>query len=85
MYYLLFPELEDREAFREYLKSKDIMAPFHYVPLHSSVGGKKFGRTSGDLKVTDAVSDGLVRLPMYTMESSECDKVIEAVEDYFRS
>ena len=85
MYYLLFPELEDREAFREYLKSKDIMAPFHYVPLHSSIGGKKFGRTSGDLKVTDAVSDGLVRLPMYTMESSECERVIAAVEDYFRN
>ena len=85
MYYLLFPDLDHREAFREYLKSKDIIAPFHYVPLHSSVAGKKFGRTSGSMRVTDSVSNGLVRLPMFTMEDAECQRVIEVVQSYFNA
>lgn len=47
------------------MKSNGIGTPFHYIPLHSSPAGKKYCRTIGDMKITDKVSDTLVRLPLF--------------------
>jgi len=65
LYYLLLRDLQDRTQFIETLKDQGINCVFHYVPLHSSPAGKKYGRVSGCLSVTDIVSERLVRLPMW--------------------
>ena len=65
MYYVLLPSSQKRTALIEHLKSKDIHAVFHYIPLHDSVMGLKFGRTSGDLAQTTDLSSRLLRLPFW--------------------
>ena len=80
MFYLLLPTFEQRTRFISVLKKQGINAIFHYVPLHSSPAGQKYCRTSGVMKVTDDVSDRLVRLPLYC-DLSEIDqhKIVEAI------
>ena len=65
MFYLLMPTLEKRNLFIQHLKKNGIMAVFHYLPLHLSEMGKKFGGKIGDCPVTENISDCLVRLPFY--------------------
>jgi dTDP-4-amino-4,6-dideoxygalactose transaminase len=65
MYYLLLAGLEKRTAFIEAMKAADIGTVFHYIPLHSSPAGQRFGRTAGELLHTDAISARLVRLPFW--------------------
>ena len=65
MYYLLLPNLAARTDFIGRMKQAGIGAVFHYIPLHSSPAGKKFGRAAARLPVTDDVSDRLVRLPLW--------------------
>lgn len=78
MFYFLMGSLEARTAFISRMKERGITTPFHYVPLHSSPAGRKYGRTSGDLGTTDRVSKTLVRLPMYFDLGSDVETVIEA-------
>ena len=74
MYYvLLAPEVERQNVLDE-LKKHDIFSVFHYVPLHSSPGGKRYGRGHGELKFTDRQSERLIRLPLWvglTVEQQE--------------
>ncbi len=84
MFYLLLPDREDRDAFIEHMRSRDITCPFHYVPLHSSPGGLAYGRTHGELAVTDSISARLVRLPMFFELGREVDAVIAAAKDYLQ-
>jgi dTDP-4-amino-4,6-dideoxygalactose transaminase len=65
MYYVLLAPDLDRKKVIDKLREKNIFSVFHYVPLHSSPGGKRFGRASGTLEVTDTQSDRLLRLPMW--------------------
>lgn len=65
MYYLLLPGLKERTEFIAKMKEEGIQCVFHYLPLHSSPAGRKFGRPCGDLSNTDRVSDTLVRLPLW--------------------
>ena len=64
-FYLLMPSLEKREALIEHLKENRINAVFHYLPLHLSKMGKKFGFKSGDCPITEDISERIVRLPLY--------------------
>jgi dTDP-4-amino-4,6-dideoxygalactose transaminase len=78
-YYLLLPTREARDAFIADLGECGILAVFHYVPLHSSPGGRRFGRVAGDLPVTDSVSERIVRLPLWVdMTDEQIERVIEA-------
>lgn len=80
MYYLLMPSLEARTRFIQHLKENNIMAVFHYLPLHLSDMGLKFGGKPGDCPVTEDVSDRLVRLPLYCdMRIADNERVIEEV------
>lgn len=80
MYYLLMPSLEKRQALIEHLKSNRILSVFHYLPLHLSDMGKKYGGQAGDCPVTEEVSDRLIRLPFYnTISSSEQETVIDCI------
>jgi dTDP-4-amino-4,6-dideoxygalactose transaminase len=64
IYYLLVRDLDTRTALMAHLKSKNIYTTFHYVPLHNSPAGLKYGRAVGHLNVTEQFSDRLVRLPL---------------------
>ncbi len=80
IYSLLLKDLETRTALMADLKSKGIQSTFHYVPLHSSPAGLKYGRTVENLDVTNRVSECLVRLPLGSgMTHLEADYVSHAV------
>ncbi|MEE8289175.1 MAG: DegT/DnrJ/EryC1/StrS family aminotransferase [Nitrosomonadaceae bacterium] len=65
MYYvLLAPEIDRRKVLDEF-KRNDILSVFHYVPLHSSPAGQRYGRAHGSLTVTVNQSERLVRLPLW--------------------
>lgn len=83
MYYLLMPDLEKRTALIGRLKSVEINAVFHYVPLHSSPAGRRYGRVSADLSITDSVSERLVRLPLW-VGLTETDQM-RVVEEIYRA
>lgn len=65
MFYLKLKDLKTRTAFIQYLKEKGIHAVFHYIPLHSSTAGMRFGRFHGEDIYTTKESERLVRLPMF--------------------
>lgn len=79
MYYLLLPSLQDRTKFILGMKELGVSTVFHYVPLHSSPHGKVVARTHGDMTQTDALSDRLVRLPLWIGLENSQDKVIRAI------
>ncbi len=80
IYYLLLPDLDQRQGFIGHLKENGINSVFHYLPLHLSEKGKEYGGKPGDLPVTESVSDRLVRLPLYyDMGEIEMEKVLDAV------
>lgn len=80
MYYLKLKDLDQRTAFIEQLKANEIMAVFHYVPLHSAPAGKRFGVFNGTDQYTTTESERLVRLPIYYgMSDNERERVISNV------
>jgi dTDP-4-amino-4,6-dideoxygalactose transaminase len=82
MYYLLLRGPAERRRVIDDLDARGINAVFHYVPLHSSPAGRRYGRASRDLSVTDDVSGRLLRLPMWAdMYPETVDAVIEAVRE----
>jgi dTDP-4-amino-4,6-dideoxygalactose transaminase len=76
-YFLLLADLALRQRFIDTLRRQGVHTVFHYVPLHSSPAGRKFGRASGSMKVTDSVADRLVRLPLWIGLEEHQDYVIE--------
>ena len=85
MYYLLMRDRADRDGMIAHLNKQQIVAPFHYVPLHSSPAGQKFGRTHDELPITDSTSSCLIRLPMFYDLPDRLEMVIEAVEAYLKA
>lgn len=83
MFYLLLKDLEDRTAFIQHMRAREIITPFHYVPLHSAPGGQRFGRVEGPMNVTQEISETLVRLPMFFELGSQIEDVIDSAMDYF--
>lgn len=83
MYYLVLPSLEYRQALIAYLKSKSILTVFHYLPLHISEMGRRFGGRPGDCPVTEYTSDRLLRLPFYmTLTADEQIQVVDAIQSF---
>lgn len=86
MFYIKCADLKERSLLIDHLKQKDIMAVFHYVPLHTSPAGQKFGHFNGEDKYTTCESERLLRLPMwYGMNKNECQCVIEALLSFSTS
>jgi dTDP-4-amino-4,6-dideoxygalactose transaminase len=80
MYYLLVPDLPTRTALLQALNSQGINAVFHYVPLHTSPAGLKYGRAHGNLTRTQQLSERLVRLPLWVgMEECHVTRIAGAV------
>jgi len=84
LYYLLMPSPEDQRGLIAHLRELNITAPFHYVPLHSSPGGERFGRVApGGCEVTEQISGRLVRLPLFSqLTPDEQSRVIDGVVSY---
>lgn len=84
MFYIKCKDLKERSALIAYLKERDIMAVFHYIPLHSAPAGRKFGRFSGEDRFTTKESERLLRLPLYYgLNESDQDKVIEEINRFY--
>ena len=84
MFYIKVKDLAERTRFISFMKEKGIQCTFHYVPLHSSPAGIKFGRFHGTDVYTTKESDRLVRLPMYYHVAVEdAVAVTQAVLDFF--
>lgn len=82
LYYIILPSADDQARTLQGLDAKGVNAIFHYVPLHSSVAGRRFSRTSGSLSVTEDISRRLIRLPLWPgMTDAVVDRVIESVAD----
>jgi dTDP-4-amino-4,6-dideoxygalactose transaminase len=76
MYYILLESLAKRTEVIAQLKEQGVNAVFHYVPLHTSPAGKKYGRTSGELRHTGNLADRLLRLPLWVGMDEAQDRVI---------
>jgi dTDP-4-amino-4,6-dideoxygalactose transaminase len=84
LFHVLADSMAARMALASHLKAHGIASVSHYVPLHSAPAGRKWGRCSGELKVTDAVAERLLRLPVYYgMSDSQVDAVIDAVCGFY--
>ena len=81
MYYIILPTEEKRSEVITYLKQNEIMAPFHYIPLHLSPMGQRFGYKQGDLPITEEYSNRLLRLPLYAdLTNEDQEKVIKCLK-----
>jgi dTDP-4-amino-4,6-dideoxygalactose transaminase len=84
IFYIITRSLEERGQLIDYLKQNGIWSVFHYVPLHSSPAGIKYGRTAGTMRVTDDLSDRVLRLPIYyEMRKEDVDMVAEHVRRFY--
>ena len=84
MYYIKVRDLEQRSDFINFMKSKDVLTVFHYVPLHTAPAGLKYGRFHGEDNFTTRESDRLVRLPMYyALTEDDVNFICECVHEYF--
>jgi dTDP-4-amino-4,6-dideoxygalactose transaminase len=85
MYYILLRSGDEREKVLEELKKSRIGAVFHYVPLHSSPAGKRFGRVHGDVSLTTSLSGRLVRLPMWIgLSETQQQRICEVLTGLLR-
>ncbi len=84
MFFILFNSYDMRYKFISFLKEKGINSVFHYVPLHSSPAGQKYGKTPFAMNVTDKVSDTLVRLPLfYDISDDDLSYIADTIKQFF--
>lgn len=85
MFYIKTKDLQERTALISFLKAHDILAVFHYVPLHSAPAGLKYGRFDGVDEYTTKESERLVRLPMYYgLTQEDQNQVIDAIQEFYQ-
>jgi len=83
MFYLLVSSLAERQALIGHLKGCGVASVFHYLPLHLSVMGRRFGGTEGDCPIAENVSDRLLRLPFYNdLTDEDLTRVVKAIKDH---
>ncbi|MCR4657359.1 MAG: dTDP-4-amino-4,6-dideoxygalactose transaminase [Lachnospiraceae bacterium] len=84
MFYIKVKDLEERTKLLDYLKTREIGAVFHYIPLHSAPAGRLYGRFAGEDKYTTKESERLIRLPMYYgMGNEAVDMVAECIREFY--
>lgn len=82
MYYVLLAPEIDRQVLLDEFKRNEIWSVFHYVPLHSSPAGQKYGRAHGELEVTSHQSERLVRLPLWVgLTAEQQDRVVAVLQN----
>jgi len=86
IFYIITRSLEERSRLIDYLKQNSIWSVFHYVPLHSSPAGIKYGRTAGTMRITDDLSDRVLRLPLfYEMREEDVEMVADSVKRFYKT
>lgn len=84
MFYLKVADLDERTALLDHFKANDILAVFHYVPLHTATAGEQFARFQGEDRYTTKESERLIRLPMwYGLPKDDQARVISAIEEFY--
>ncbi len=84
MFYVKCRNLQERTQLLQYLKNRDILAVFHYIPLHSAPAGLKFGRFAGEDRYTTTESERLLRLPMYYgLSEQDQETVVSEIRGFF--
>lgn len=84
MFYIKLRDNEDRSSLIEWLKEAEILAVFHYIPLHSSPAGERFGRFHGEDRYTQTESERLLRLPLfYNLSDDDQTTIIHSLLSYF--
>lgn len=84
MFYLKAKDIEERSALIGHLGQRGVMAAFHYVPLHTAQGGRRFARFAGEDRHTTTESEKLLRLPLwYGLPQAVQNEVISAVESFY--
>ena len=84
MFYIKTKDIDERGKLISYLKENDILAVFHYIPLHTAPAGLKYGRFHGKDNYTTKESERLLRLPMfYTLKEEEVDYICEKVKAFY--
>lgn len=84
LFYIILKDEETRDALMNHLKSKGILAVFHYIPLHLSPVGRVIGYKEGQLPVTESISERLLRLPFYySLQREEQAVVVNCIKSFF--
>ena len=84
LFYIILKDEKTRNALMDHLKSRGILAVFHYLPLHLSQVGRSMGYAEGQLPVTESMSGRLLRLPFYhDMTGAEQSEVVDAIKDFW--
>lgn len=84
MFYIKTKNMEERSRLIAYLKERDILSVFHYVPLHSAPAGQKYGRFHGEDKYTTRESERILRLPMfYKLTADQTEYIAEQVKAFY--
>ena len=84
IFYIITASGEEKTRLIEHLKKNDILSVFHYVPLHSSPAGQRFGRVSGNMDFTDDLSKRILRLPLYyELTEEQVGRVVEQINEFY--
>lgn len=84
MFYIKVRDLDVRTRLIDFLKNKNIMAVFHYIPLHSAPAGLKYGRFCGEDSYTSKESERLLRLPMYYgLKEEDIQYIVEKINEFY--
>ena len=83
LFYVILENSTVREKLINNLIENEIHSVFHYIPLHSSPAGKKYTKTSGDLKITEAMSSKVLRLPSW-VGLDQTRKIVDCIHNFFR-
>jgi len=83
MFYMLMPSFKARQTLIAHLKAREIVSVFHYLPLHLSEMGRRWGGKEGDCPVTERMSDCVIRLPFYNgLNEADQEQVVAAVNKF---
>jgi len=84
LFYIITKSREERSRLIEFLDAQGIQAVFHFIPLHSSPAGRRFGKAFGKLPVTEDISEKILRLPLYfEMTDNELRTVVTAIQNFY--
>lgn len=84
MFYIKTKNLQERTKLIQYLRENGVYAVFHYVPLHTSIAGRKYGSFVGEDRYTTVESERLLRLPMfYSLEPAAVEQVINVIYQFY--
>lgn len=85
MFYIKVKDLDERTSLLQYLKDNDVLAVFHYIPLHSAPAGLKFGNFAGQDNFTTRESERLLRLPIFfQLQNKDQSKIIHLIYDFYK-